>query len=319
MAESNQINQFGSAKPLRSGEGTSCAECEAMLADVMDDTLTAKRKADFDRHIATCAECCQMLADAVRGAGLLNMLKSPRPEPPSDLLERILSRTGRPGTSLNRAPSETVHLPTVENAAIDIRGGVPVPVGTGNVLPFRSRQAGRFSFKSIGHTMMQPRLAMTAAMAFFSITLTMNLTGIHLAEFKTTDLAPSNLKHSFYHANASVVRYYDNLRVVYELESRVDDLKRAGEGDSPAARSNSETGNDAGKNPAKPQKTPKSGSGSSEGRSPLSPELKLAIANGDALGDRGPFGPAIRTANIASGIAPATNESEDSQQEGELV
>ena len=80
---------------------------------------------------------------------------------------------------------------------------------------------------------MQPRLAMTAAMAFFSITLTLNLTGVHLSDLRAADLTPSNLKHSFYHANASVVRYYTNLRVVYELESRVNEIKRNDDDSSP--------------------------------------------------------------------------------------
>ena len=73
---------------------------------------------------------------------------------------------------------------------------------------------------------------MTAAMAFFSIALTLNLTGVHISQLRASDLRPSNLKRSFYEANAHVVRYYDNLRVVYELESRVHDLQHASDSDS---------------------------------------------------------------------------------------
>jgi hypothetical protein len=73
---------------------------------------------------------------------------------------------------------------------------------------------------------MQPRLAMTAAMAFFSIALTLNLTGVRITQLKASDFTPSSLKRSFYDANARVVRSIDNLRVVYELESRVRDLQR---------------------------------------------------------------------------------------------
>src|ERR1039457_1082978 len=61
----------------------------------------------------------------------------------------------------------------------------------------------------------QPRLAMTAAMAFFSIALTMNLTGVHLQDLRASDLKPSSLKRDFTNANASVKRYYEGLRVVY--------------------------------------------------------------------------------------------------------
>jgi hypothetical protein len=110
-------------------------------------------------------------------------------------------------------------------------------------VPFRSRFTS-FNLRSIGHTLLQPRLAMTAAMAFFSIALTMNLTGIHITQLRASDLRPSSLKRSFYEANAHVVRYYDNLRVVYELESRVHDLQRASDSDSdltPAAATPSDS------------------------------------------------------------------------------
>jgi hypothetical protein len=67
---------------------------------------------------------------------------------------------------------------------------------------------------------------MTAAMAFFSIALTLSLTGVRITQLKVSDFTPSSLKRSFYDANAKVVRSIDNLRVVYELESRVHDLQR---------------------------------------------------------------------------------------------
>ena len=82
--------------------------------------------------------------------------------------------------------------------------------------------------------MLQPRLAMTAAMAFFSIALTMDLTGVRLQDLRTSDLRPSSLKRDFYSANARVVQYYEGLRVVYELESRVHDLQSAADSDAPA-------------------------------------------------------------------------------------
>ena len=90
-----------------------------------------------------------------------------------------------------------------------------------------SRIAAGFNLRNIGHTLLQPRLAMTAAMAFFSVALTLNLTGIRITDLRARDLRPSNIKRTFSEANAHVVRYYDNLRVVYELESRVRDLQRS--------------------------------------------------------------------------------------------
>jgi hypothetical protein len=287
VADFNQINQFGSAKPVRSGEGTSCAECEAMLTDVLDGVLTARQQAAFDRHIATCAECSQMLADAQRGAALLEMLKAPRPEPPAALFDRILAQTSGLAAvapaPVRSQDSGILAIPGIDGAAVEIHSVVPTPAAAGvpafapataRILPFPGRVAARFSLRAITHTMMQPRLAMTAAMAFFSIALTLNLTGVHLNELRASDLAPSNIKRTFYHANASVVRYYDNLRVVYELESRVQDLKRSSDsdaapepkGDAGQSPASDAPGSPAPSGTAKPRKAPKSSSGTSDRR-----------------------------------------------------
>jgi hypothetical protein len=172
-----------------------------------------------------------MYIDAKRGAEWLMRIKTPQPEPSSALLERILATTG-PASSLESALQQTAS--TQPNTLLgDLGGPVLVPAGvspavytSGNVLPFRQRVANAFRLQSVRHTFMQPRLAMTAAMAFFSIALTLNLTGVHVTQLKASDLKPSSLRRSFYDANAKVVRSIDNLRVVYELESRVQDLQR---------------------------------------------------------------------------------------------
>jgi hypothetical protein len=79
----------------------------------------------------------------------------------------------------------------------------------------------------------EPRLLMTAAMAFFSIALTLNLTGIKLTQVHAADLRPARLKatltRQYYSTNEQVMKYYENLRVVYEMEARVRELRRASE------------------------------------------------------------------------------------------
>jgi len=80
----------------------------------------------------------------------------------------------------------------------------------------------------------EPRLWMTAAMAFFSIALTLNLTGVRLTSLKLSDLRPSSVR-SFMErrltmASTPIIRYYDHLRLVYEVQSRVRELRRTTEG-----------------------------------------------------------------------------------------
>jgi hypothetical protein len=230
------FNQFGSAKPGLPGDPQHCAQCEAMLADALDGTLSAADQATFDLHMVGCDTCAAMLADAQRGAAWMEMLRSPRPEPPAALLERILAQTSAPAHSESslsvspatptdvRTPNTLLGRPTLVGSAVP-----PSTFASTNVLPFRSRIT--HGLRSIGQTMLQPRLAMTAAMAFFSIALTLNLTGVHFSNLRISDLKPSSIKRTAYETKARVVRYSDNLRVVYELESRVRDLQRSSDDD----------------------------------------------------------------------------------------
>jgi hypothetical protein len=263
-----------------------------MLADAIDGTLSAADQAVFDRHIATCEVCSEMFADAQRGAALLSMLKTHRPEPSASLFERILAQTSGAAGALHAHPNvHTAALLPNSATAIDTTHGT----GVGKLLPFPSnviafpaRPAGRFNLRAIGQTMLQPRLAMTAAMAFFSIALTLNLTGVHLNELKASDLKPANLERSFSDANARAVRYYENLRVVYELESRVRDLQHANDNDSPSTPSSTPDGGSQPEQQKPKQERPKPNSGTSQRQTLSLPEIKLAAAPACATAERLP-------------------------------
>jgi hypothetical protein len=227
-----------------------------MLADVFDRTLSPDEQTVFDRHLAICPDCSRMFIDAQRGAAWLEMLKSPRPEPTGDLLSRILATTG-PSTDVAAiSPAESNALlgqPAYAPAY------APAAYTSARILPFRQRVAAAFRLDALRHTFMQPRLAMTAAMAFFSIALTLNLTGVRLSQLKASDFTPASLRRTFYDTNARVVRSIDNLRVVYELESRVRDLQRDSDSRStPAPESAPATQNTPSGNQQKPddQKAP---------------------------------------------------------------
>jgi hypothetical protein len=248
------FNQFGSTKPGIPGDPQHCAQCEAMLTDALDGTLSAADQATFDLHMVGCPTCSAMLADAQRGAAWMELLKSPRPEPPASLVERILAQTSNPpAPAIVLGPTDRLRVPTphIPNTLLGRPTLVPAAAmyAPTNVLPFRARFT--HGLRSIGHTMLQPRLAMTAAMAFFSIALTMNLTGLHLSNFHASDLKPSSILRTCYETKARVVRYSDNLRVVYELESRVRDLQRSSD-DSGSTR----TATPAPQNPQNPQTAP---------------------------------------------------------------
>ena len=75
----------------------------------------------------------------------------------------------------------------------------------------------------------EPRLLMTAAMAFFSIALTLNMTGVKLADLRLSNLRPtavrSFMERRLTMASTPIIRYYDHLRLVYEVQSRMREIR----------------------------------------------------------------------------------------------
>jgi hypothetical protein len=73
----------------------------------------------------------------------------------------------------------------------------------------------------------QPRFAMSFGMAFFTLSVTLSLAGVRLSDLRHLDLRPSAIRRTYYETTGRVVKYYDNIRFVYEIQSRVRQLKQA--------------------------------------------------------------------------------------------
>jgi hypothetical protein len=71
---------------------------------------------------------------------------------------------------------------------------------------------------------------MTAAMAFFSITMTLNITGVRLSSLRLSDLRPSTMRsymeRQLTMASTPIIRYYDNSRLAYEVQTTVRELRQ---------------------------------------------------------------------------------------------
>jgi len=68
---------------------------------------------------------------------------------------------------------------------------------------------------------------MSFGMIFFSFSLVATLAGVKPSDVAKVNLRPSTLRHAYNDAQIKVVKYYDNIRFVYEIESKVRELKRA--------------------------------------------------------------------------------------------
>ena len=189
-----------------------CGQWETLLADALDGLLKPEDEATFSAHMATCAACTALFEEARRGREWLEFL-SPEPEVPEGLLDRILAKTG-PGQDAGSGlvPSSSNVMP------------IPQPWQHPGFMGRAFVQVRRFA---------EPRLLMTAAMAFFSIALTLNLTDVRITSLRLSDLRPATVR-SFVErrvtmASTPIIRYYDHLRFVYEVESKMRELRRTSE------------------------------------------------------------------------------------------
>jgi len=188
-----------------------CEQWEALLAEAVDGTLNPALQTRFDAHAAQCIACAKLLTETRRGHQWLHMLEA-TPEPPADLLHRILVATS---------------------------GDLPLTpaLAGGNVIPMQPVWR-RVNLVAVARRSFEPRLWMTAAMAFFSIALTLNLSGVQISQLRWSDLRPSalrsNIERQVYAASTPVVRYYDHLRIVYEVESKVRQYRRSEEEKKPS-------------------------------------------------------------------------------------
>ncbi len=180
-------------------DGMQCIEFEALLADALDGTLEAQRMAAFQAHAAGSPDCGPLLAQS--RAGLQWMKSRQEVEPPRHLFHNILIAT----TGAERKQERAARAGWGQRFADWLR---PVLVPTWSAVR-------------------QPRFAMSFGMAFFSLSLVLNLAGLKLRDLGRLDLRPSAIRSSYYETEAKVVRYYENIRLVYELQSRMRDLRNA--------------------------------------------------------------------------------------------
>lgn len=227
-----------------------CVAVELLWVEAAEGTLAPTVAAQVGTHTSECASCREKISQARKGREWLLMLKLEPLVSPSDLVAKILARTtGASETSharwsLPRIPAKTdtraadrYGLPGYSFPDSEI-ASIPGKNAGANETLARDRIVAvpvwqRPSVVLLRKTVLEPRIALVAAMAFFSISLTLNMVGVKLTSFRVADLEPQAMRRAvtrqYAQANARVVHYYENLRIVYEVESRVHQLRQAAE------------------------------------------------------------------------------------------
>jgi len=207
--------------PGETKHGIECTEFEALLTDALDGEgqLSPARKESFDAHRRVCAICGPLFAEVQAGRQLLRALALEPVEPPAHLVHNILAATSG----------------VVSTRPLAVRpDGRTTPFGE------RVREWWDSFFTPVMAFARQPRFVMSFGMIFFSFSMVATLAGVKPSDVAKVNLRPSALRHAYNDAQIKVVKYYDNIRFVYEIESKVRELKRANTPAEPAPKEQKE-------------------------------------------------------------------------------
>lgn len=178
-----------------------CSQFEVLLSDALDGILPEEVSRAFEDHAATCPACGPMLAEARQGMLLLQALEDM--EPPKNLVHNILAATT--AAEQAKAPAKAAKVGRTTRLWKPVRG-----VLTGVI---------------------QPRFITSFAMAFFSLSLTLTLSGVKFKDLGKIDWRPRAVGRAvvmqYTQVETKVVQYYKNMRLVYEIESRVSQLRKS--------------------------------------------------------------------------------------------
>jgi anti-sigma factor RsiW len=179
-----------------------CAELEALLCDYVDETLPPGRKTEVERHLAGCPGCGELARDAA--AAVAFMCRVAPVEPPAELVTKIL-----------------YSLPAARNAQARHSRGL-------------SRLLGQLL-----QPMLQPRVAMGFAMTILSFSMLGRFAGISPRQLTADDLNPVKiwrvLDNRVHRAWDRSVKFYESLRLVYEIQTSLGEWAQEDQQRSAAA------------------------------------------------------------------------------------
>ena len=178
-----------------------CAEFDALFSQAIDGILAGERLATFEAHGRDCKRCGPLLLEA--DAGRTWLKSTVEVEPPEDLVTNILLRTS--GVLTRQRAGQRVTTSWTD----------------------RVGELASAIFSPVVAVARQPRFAMSFGMAFFTLSVTLSLAGVKLSDLRHLDLRPSAVRRNYYETQGRVVKYYENIRFVYEIESRVRQFKQA--------------------------------------------------------------------------------------------
>ncbi len=166
-----------------------CVGIDELLCEYIDGTLTPETKLALETHTRDCPACAELLADV--GGAVNFMQRAALVEVPKELVTRILYLT----------PKEAPMAAAIARIGWLRRFTAPL---------------------------MQPRFAMGMAMTILSFSMLGKFVA-PVRQIRAADLEPAkvwrSVDDSAHRTWDKFVKYYDNLRLVYEVQTAIDDIK----------------------------------------------------------------------------------------------
>ncbi len=176
-----------------------CVDFEVVYADYLDGTLDAPVRRSVEDHMAECQACAAFAADIRSALDFLEHVEVV--EPPPELLTRI---------------------------AFEIPRG-------------REIKGWRSYLKPWLHPVLQPRFAMGMAMTILSFSMLGRFAGIEVRQLTPADLQPARiwagLDDRMHRTWERGVKYYENLKLVYEVQTRLQEWTQQEEEERRISRS----------------------------------------------------------------------------------
>jgi anti-sigma factor RsiW len=184
-----------------------CADIELLICEYVDGTLTKAQKTQVNLHISECPACLELARDSAAAVRFIERAEIVA-EPP-ELVTRIL-----------------FDAPWRKNksAAVGVRG----------------RLAAWF------RPVLQPKFVMGAAMTILSFSIFSQVPGVR--QIRRSDLEPKAVWHGLENraldAWDRTVKFYDNLKFVYQIQTTLREWQQQDEEQRPVKKPNSRTTDD---------------------------------------------------------------------------
>jgi len=166
-----------------------CAELETLICDYVDGTLGPETGSTVEQHLAACRNCAELARDAA--AAVRFMERAANVEPPPELMTRLLFNA--PWAHARPA------------------GGI------------------RNWFRKALHPVLQPKFAMGMAMTILSFAMLARWV-TPARQLRPADLAPAavwaGVEDRVYRAWQRSVKFYESLKVVYQIQTKLHDWQQ---------------------------------------------------------------------------------------------